>query len=338
MTAPREFGAATRSGAIEPGVGTVAPASPPVLPRTLRILVCRTISALLIRHPFPGANRLRRRLADLLMPAPQGPVVVQTIMGCSLLVDPLVNKGLEREVYYHGAYEVGTMYVLSNVLRPGDTFLDVGANIGLVTLVASQLVGRQGRVYAFEPVAGTIAILERNIALNDARNVCIKASALGAVDETRPVYEHLKVNRGAASFVPIGDASSSAIVPVTTLDTFVHSAGLEGPIRAIKIDVEGWESQVLAGGRQLLADSAAPVLVVEYSTKVRLPKGAHTDLYDLIRSLNEYRLFCLERGKEVISRLREIHRPEDLPREDNLICLLPMHLQETRVRALLKGG
>ena len=122
-----------------------------------------------------------------------------------------------------------------------------------------------------------------------------------------------------------------------TLDGFVHRAGLVRPIRAVKIDVEGWEAEVLVGGRHTLAESAAPVLIVEYSTNVPLAKGAHTDLYDLLRSLNDYRLFCLERGKEAISRLREIHGREDLPREDNLICLRPVHIQEARVRALFGG-
>jgi len=272
------------------------------------------------------------------MPLPRGPLVVPTTMGCSLLVDPLLNKGLEREVYYQGAYEAGTLHVLSSVLRPGDVFLDAGANIGLVSLVASHVVGSQGRVYAFEPVPDTIALLKRNIALNDARNVCVEATALGAVDETRPIYEHLDVNRGAASLVPVGEVQPSGAVPVTTLDAFVRKAGLERAIRAIKIDVEGWEAEVVLGGRHTLADSAAPVLIVEYSTNVPLANGVHTDVYDLLRALNDYRLFCLERGKEAISQLREIHNREDLPREDNLICLRPVHLQEARVRALLRGG
>jgi len=244
---------------------------------------------------------------------------------------------VEREVYYHGTYEAGTLNVLERVLRPGDIFLDVGANIGLVSLAASRLVGLHGRVYAFEPVSGTIALLERNIALNDARNVCVEATALGALSETRPIYEHLDVNRGAASLVPTGGTPPGEAVTVTTLDAFVHKAGLERSLRAIKIDVEGWESDVLVGGRQTLTDSAAPVLIVEYSTNVPLAKGAHTDLYDLLTSLNDYRLFCLERGKEAISRLREIHRREELPHEDNLICLRPVHIQETRVRALFGG-
>jgi len=277
-------------------------------------------------------------LAKLLMPAPSGPLVVATTSGCSLLVDPLLNGGLEREVYYQGTYEAGTLFVLSNVLRPGDIFFDVGANIGLVSLVASELVGSQGRVYAFEPVPGTIALLERNIVLNDARNVQVEATALGAVNDTRPIYEHPEVNRGAASLVPIGRTPASGTVPVTTLDAFVRQAGAERPIRAIKIDVEGWEAEVLVGGRHTLALPTAPVVIVEYSTKVPLEKGTHTDVYHLLTSVNDYRLYCLESGKESISRLREIRGRQDLPREDNLICLRPVHLQEARIRSLLAGS
>jgi len=338
MTVTQDSAAAKDFDALERGSETGVATAPAVLERSQRVRLCRAISAWLIRHPFRGANRLRRWLADLLMPPPRGPIVVQTTAGCSVLVDPLRNRGLEREVYYQGTYEAGTLYVLSNLLRPGDIFLDVGANIGLVSLVASQLVGLPGRVYAFEPVPGTIALLEQNIALNNAGSICVEASALGAADETRQFYEHLEVNRGAASLVPFGKTPSSGVARVTTLDAFVHRTGLERRIRAIKIDVEGWEAEVLLGGRNTLAESAAPVLIVEYSTNVPLATGAHTDVYDLLRSLNNYRLFCLKGGKESISPLREIHRPEDLPREDNLICLLPVHLQEARVRALLAAG
>ena len=112
MTALRDTDAATGYGAGERGSGAGARPTPPmVLPRSLRIRVCRSISAWLIRHPFRGANRLRRWLAYLLMPRPGGPVVVGTTMGCSLRVDPVLNRGLERELYYQGTYEAGTLYV-----------------------------------------------------------------------------------------------------------------------------------------------------------------------------------------------------------------------------------
>jgi FkbM family methyltransferase len=338
MTGSRDLLGGDGSLAAEPeNAGSLA-GGHAVLPQSRRVRASRAISGWLIRHAFPGADLLRRRLAYLVMPAPRGPVVVPMTLGGVLVVDPIAGRGVEREIYYQGVYEAGTLSLLANVLRPGDVFIDVGANIGLVSIVASRLVGARGRVCAFEPVPNTVALLEQNIALNGAHNISVESTALGAVQETRAIYEHPEVNRGAASLVPSEGSPSSAIVPVTTLDGYVHRAGLEGRIRAVKIDVEGWEADVLAGGRETLAASAGPVLIVEYSTNVRLAKGAHTDVYDFLSSVKDYRVFCLKRGKESISGIREIRGRGDLPREDNLICLRPDHLKEERLRSLLLGG
>lgn len=309
----------------------------PALPVRRRITVARAISAFLIRHSFWGAHRMRSAIARVLMPRPRGPLIVRTTFGCSVVVDASLGRGVEHEVYYHGTYEAGTLRVLETVLRPGDIFLDIGANIGLMTLAAARVVGPQGRVYAFEPVSSTLALLKRNLELNDFQNVHPQPTALGSARETRPIYEHLEVNRGAASLVPSGASPTGVFVPVTTLDSFVRAARLEGRIRAVKIDVEGWEAEVLAGGRDTFAAPAGPAVIVEYSTNVQLAKGVHTDVYDFLASVSDYRVFCLKRGKESVSRIREIRGRGDLPAEDNLICLRPVHLQEANIRALLAG-
>src|SRR5947208_17148786 len=124
------------------------PPPTPELSAGRRVALARAISSFLIRHSFWGAHRLRRIIARVLIPRPRGPLTVRTVFGCSLVVDASLDRGVEREVYYHGTYEAGTLNVLEKVLRPGDIFLDVGANIGLMSLVASRLVGLHGRVYA----------------------------------------------------------------------------------------------------------------------------------------------------------------------------------------------
>ena len=318
--------------------GTGGSQSVPVLRIEGPVRLARAVSGLLIDHPFPGSNRLRRMIAKRLMPQPTGPVIVPTEEGCSLLVDPSVDRGLDRELFYQGVYEAGTLHVMRHLLRPGDVFLDVGANVGLMTVVAARFVGPMGRVYAFEPVQGTARLLERNVALNNASNVEVVPMALGARRERRVITEHLETHRGAASFATGGVGTGSEEVQVDTLDAFVRERGLEGRVRLVKIDVEGWEEQVLAGGEGVLSELAVPALIVEHSTALHPAGGPANGLYDALRRVNDYRIFCLERGKETRSRLREIRSERDLPAEDNLVCLGASHLSEARIRALLAVG
>ena len=81
---------------------------------------------------------------------PHHPVITSLEGGIQLVLDPKLDKGLETILYYHGSYELGTLDLISKCLNPRDTFLDVGANIGLFSIYLSEnCSGIQ--VCAFEP-------------------------------------------------------------------------------------------------------------------------------------------------------------------------------------------
>ena len=136
--------------------------------------------------------------------------------------------------------------LLTEQLRVGDTFVDVGANIGTLTLAASRLVGPEGRVFAIEAHPRTVRYLRGNVRLNDARNVTVLHAAVG---------DHVGIvkfsNRRSDDQNSI--ASSGIDVPLATLDSMV--IGLLPPdsrIRLLKIDVEGFELFALRGAQQVL--------------------------------------------------------------------------------------
>lgn len=152
-----------------------------------------------------------------------------------------------------GAWDDPTNYrreetFLRSILRPGDTVVDVGANIGLVTLTASALVESGGRVVAIEPHPRTFSILQDHISLNAATNVVAVQSAVG--------------ESGGAAFISDGayddmnhierDKTGGIAVPCLRLDDLASSLALE-TVRVLKIDVEGFELFVLRGGRATLA-------------------------------------------------------------------------------------
>jgi len=129
-------------------------------------------------------------------------------------------------------------------LRPGDVVLDVGANVGLTTLVASRAVGERGKVYAFEPHPAVFAYLEDNLALNGAGNVVAENVALGDREGTARISD---MRSDDHNFI---DSSGTGIeVAERRLDQLDTG---ESRISLLKIDVEGYERFVLEGAAKTL--------------------------------------------------------------------------------------
>src|ERR1700761_9770954 len=164
---------------------------------------------------------------------------------------------------YDGVHEWEELQFCLRFLRPGDHFVDVGANVGVFsTLVGTRLPGV--RITAVEPFPPVREDLLANLALNDlTSSVDVVASALSdsAGSATFEVLDRDVLNRLA----PGGDGSTGIEVPVTTLDDLVG----DDPPALVKIDVEGSELLVMKGARRLLAgdgaDAVAPVLLFEHA-------------------------------------------------------------------------
>ncbi len=133
-------------------------------------------------------------------------------------------------------------------LRPGDTFVDAGANIGFYTILASRIVGGEGRVVAIEMMPDTAAILRRHVAINDAGNVAVVEHALC---ETANLEIEARVDDGKFGQASIRRAEGGRVVHVRTetLDNLLD--GVEH-VRLMKMDLEGAEHLALAGARSVL--------------------------------------------------------------------------------------
>lgn len=138
--------------------------------------------------------------------------------------------------------------IYERLLVPGMNVVDVGANQGLYTLLFSRLVGPAGHVYSLEPDATLFAALEENCRHNRAANVSCYNYALGASAETKTLF-HSRVNSGdnrlAASGKP--DWFYKVVVQVRRADDVLARARVD----FIKIDVQGWEFEVLKGMTEL---------------------------------------------------------------------------------------
>lgn len=162
--------------------------------------------------------------------------------------------------------EQGTINWLHKVLRPGDAFCDIGANIGLYSVVAGELVGDTGEVAAFEPHPANTMSLMQNIALNGLveRSKVISA----ALSDATGFFDfNIREAIPGSSMSQLGqtiDGNGEAFVPVLReckaafkLDDLVADGTVRSP-NVIKIDVDGNELLVLAGMKIVLASDARP--------------------------------------------------------------------------------
>ncbi|MBN4056259.1 FkbM family methyltransferase [Rhodothermus sp. AH-315-K08] len=147
------------------------------------------------------------------------------------------------------------------LLREGDTVIDVGANIGVFSLFASEFVGSSGVVHAFEPQPDLIAMFNRSLQLNGVTNVEVHPAALGE-ENGRRVMCVPSGNCGAASLAWRVDGAREVEVDVLRMDDFMKKENV-GPARLMKIDVEGFESGVIAGASKLLESGSPDAIIVE---------------------------------------------------------------------------
>jgi FkbM family methyltransferase len=165
--------------------------------------------------------------------------------------------------YYHNGHEREAFQYLRDVIRPGDTVLEVGANIGIFTVLLARWVAPGGRVFGFEPAPASREALRDHVELNGvAGHVTIVPAALGSEQGLADFYVDGVSGQNTLSQTHSRIPAAARIsVPVATLDSFCQSNNLSPG--AIKIDVEGFEHRVLAGGMSTLA-TARPLLVAEF--------------------------------------------------------------------------
>ena len=273
---------------------------------------------------------VRHLLVNRMMKFPAQPVICSTAHGFKMLLNPARDalRGIEPTIFLTGTYETGTLHVFRKILRRGDVVIDIGANIGLMSLYAAKLVGKAGEIMSFEPMMEEYDVLLKNIHLNRFEHVHAHNIALGAKNERKWIYAHPEINRGSSSLVKSSGGIAVTEVEIATLDDFLFLHPKKNNIRLVKIDVEGWELEVLKGAKSLLASRHAPALCVEYSSAHPLEGGELTEIWRFLSSVNSYRCFKLMLGKEKVSQLIPVRDVPDLPTHDNLFCFLPYQLEQ----------
>lgn len=182
------------------------------------------------------------------------PVPVKIATGRAMYVD--LRSPLGRGLYMKGEFDPNVFEPLRDVLRLGDTFLDVGANVGYYSMLALDVVGPSGDVHAFEVDDRPLHCLRKTKQAYRLGNFTIHAVAVG--DRTGTVRFHQDKDSGHSRLAQHGEGFA---VPMTTLDDWCVQANFSN-IRAIKMDIEGAEILALRGARRLI-EKHRPVWICE---------------------------------------------------------------------------
>lgn len=284
------------------------------------------LKSFLVETKPKGFGRLLKIIDALFLSRlPNDEVLIKTLYGFPLFINPRYDKGIEKKLYLTGTYEKGLLKIISQILKPGDVVVDAGANIGLISIFSGILVGPSGLVLAFEPHPETVLILNKNIQINQLTHVKVFPQGLGSKRSKAKIYSNLHINRGAASMVDFQEGAPSFDIEVSVLDEVLASQKVN-KVKLLKVDVEGFEMEVLKGAESILSQENGPILVVECSQKRNNFNYSIKNLYDYLTQNLAYQLFKFSISKERISKLIPVNRVEEMPEHDNIVGLKKFHI------------
>ncbi len=225
----------------------------------LRLPVLRKMTNAILRKIIPGSLRI-----------PEGILLLNPD-------DPVVSGALML-----GVYEVTFKNLFTGALHSGMTVVDIGANIGYYTLIASAHVGVSGKILAYEPEPENLRFLDTTIVKNNLRNVSVIRSALGEKTGVATLYCDPN-NKGKHTMLPTA-ANTPIYVPTTTLDQSLKDQSVQ-KVDLIKIDTEGWEAKIFLGMQHTLS-AYHPQIFFEFAPeRIRLTGEDPLYLLDTLTAL-----------------------------------------------------
>jgi len=237
-------------------------------------LLCAVARGLIMRcikfKRFPKLHALRARSKTS--------YVEREILGHKMCLD-LKDPGISSDLLRDEIREPFLTESIQKEIKKGDVIVDIGANIGYYTLQEARLVGDDGKVYAIEPVPENVELLKKNIELNNYSNIEVFQLAVGDVNKTDYVY--ISDRRNTASMIKSQASIDKVPVEVTTLDKFLENKPLPSLIR---MDVEGYEGEIIKGMRGLLESNKPLKVVVELHPLYYVTKEKREDF---LRTLKE---------------------------------------------------
>ncbi len=277
----------------------------------------RYLSEYLKECNFLGSDKIYRAVKRAVkLPSVSEKCIIKSRHGYSIVVDPSEHIG--GIIFRRGSYEEGLLQILWRLISYGDTVVDVGANTGQISLHAAYKLDGSGKVISFEPEEKNYNMLCKAVDINDFRNINTVKEALGSEEGEMELYMEEEENRGSYALRNISSGSSSK-VKVGTLNNYVRENNIES-VDLIKIDVEGFEMEVLKGADKVITRRTAPVCIIEYNNC--------DDIINYMLELNDYQVYYMCPSKFEPSKLVKYDKKTNIPQFENLFFLMPSHIDK----------
>ena len=238
----------------------------------------------------------------------------RTKFGSVLNVDARDIGG--RLIYYFGVWEPQLTAWIKGCLKPGDSFIDIGANIGYYSLLAAGLVGPAGRVVAIEAVPRTFNLLKDNLTANRVANVRPLNIAVWDRNQTLTMFIEPSRITGTSTSIPAWAEKWSlggrCEVPADALPALLQPEEVR-LARLIKIDVEGAEWRVASGMMPMLKTARHDVeIIIEIATELEVEGKTCRDVFSLFREAGFFPyLIENDYSPHPISRTRPVKSPRE---------------------------
>jgi len=181
-------------------------------------------------------------------------IAVKQVNDYQMFID-VNGKGIHRDLMLHGTREKVSLNIVQSLLKKGDVVLDASANIGYYVIPESIAVGKEGIVYAVEPIKENFELLNDNIKMNQLKNV--KSYNLAFNDKVGKININLSSEGNLNTPAKTPNSEGRVLVKATTLDSFIR--GKRKPT-FMRMDIEGFEDFVFKGGDKTL-DSLKTIFV-----------------------------------------------------------------------------
>jgi FkbM family methyltransferase len=215
-----------------------------------------------------GRIYLTRALNDLVTSRLKS---VARVQGHKMFLDPRDHLNL----FSNGIYEPFETEIVKTEVRKGDIVLDIGANIGYYTLIFANLVGPEGKVFAFEPDPGNFDLLEKNVEANGYHNVILVNKAVS--NKNGKIKLYLSDDIGDHRTYDPGDGRKFVEIEAVRLDDYFKQG--TSRVNFIKMDIQGAEWEAIQGMNLLLQKNRDVKVITEFSPKLLRISGIRPEDY-----------------------------------------------------------
>lgn len=209
--------------------------------------------------------------------------IMKKVQGNQMLLD-LNDLGIGRELALYGVHERNSTAEVKRVIKPGMKILEIGANIGYYALIETTLAGPTGHLFAIEPSPYNFDLLKKNLSLNNIKNADLHQAAFGEKRAKVKFYMYDRSN--LSSFIKredMGMETTEIEVEMLTLDDFLSLKKVD----FIRMDVEGYELEILKGATKVLSSADKPKLFfIEVHSELLHKKGSSAR--EIVETLAKY--------------------------------------------------